>query len=219
MNKKIYYFTVEGETEREYLRWLEMQINQSNKASIPVKFDILVTNSVQKRLKTLPINKSVVVYHFCDMESLSEYHKNHFLDIIDKLYKASQDPRILEYKLGYSNQSFELWLLLHKTEAYSSSYHRKNYFRDLEKVFNLNLRGTQDFKRKKNIISLLKQLSLDDVIHAINREKEIKRHNELNNYCEVNRHNYHFYWENPSSSIGSCIEEILIENNILENDK
>ena len=45
MNRKIrknYYFSVEGETEKWYFKWLENQINNNDNASFKVNFTVYV---------------------------------------------------------------------------------------------------------------------------------------------------------------------------------
>lgn len=43
-----YYFSVEGETEEWYLKWLENQINQCEKAEYKVRFCIKKTKNPKK---------------------------------------------------------------------------------------------------------------------------------------------------------------------------
>ncbi len=209
-----YYFSVEGQTEKNYLHWLERLINQNLNDKV-VKFNIKVTNSPLKRIKSLPIDQRVDVYHFCDIESLEPYHIKIFHKTIDDLVKAKSKPNIKDYYLCYSNFTFELWIILHKMNFYSSVSNRKNYIKQINYLFKTDFRGLHEFKRKENIIKILKQLKIEDVINAIWREKEIVRHNELNNYQKIKYKGYNYFRENPSSSVGSYIEKILLEVGLL----
>ena len=213
MNIKEFYFSVEGKTEKIYLKWLEDQINKSNPDS-KIKFNIIITNSPQKRIRKIPKNGTVDVFHFCDIESSDKYHQEHFKKTIENLVKAKSQSNIKNYFLAYSNYTFDLWIILHKLNYYSASSHRKNYIKQLNKAFNTSFRGMNEFKKEENLKKIFDQLSLEEVKEAIKRNKNIEYHNQLNNYQLINYKGYNYYRENPSLSVGEIIEKILIECNI-----
>lgn len=49
---KKYYFTVEGETEQWYLKWLQDRINQAGESTYKVSFDCPVQKNPLKRAKS-----------------------------------------------------------------------------------------------------------------------------------------------------------------------
>ena len=56
MNRKLrknYYFSVEGETEKWYLKWLENQINNNDNASFKVNFKVYVQKDPVKAAKRI----------------------------------------------------------------------------------------------------------------------------------------------------------------------
>lgn len=54
MNRKLrknYYFSVEGETEKWYLKWLENQINNNENSLFKVNFTVYVQKILLQQLK------------------------------------------------------------------------------------------------------------------------------------------------------------------------
>lgn len=52
---KKYFFTVEGETEKWYLEWLKVRINECEEAAYKVSFDVQVQKNPLKRAKSLAV--------------------------------------------------------------------------------------------------------------------------------------------------------------------
>lgn len=63
---KKYYFSVEGETEQWYLKWLQDLINATEEAEYKVSIDCRIQKNPLKYAKSLVITKKVEVYHFFD---------------------------------------------------------------------------------------------------------------------------------------------------------
>ena len=56
MNRKIrknYYFSVEGETEKWYLKWLESQINNNDNALFKVNFTVYIQKDPVAAIKRI----------------------------------------------------------------------------------------------------------------------------------------------------------------------
>ncbi len=66
---KKYYFSVEGETEQWYLKWLQDTINNTEQAVYRVSIDCPVRKDPVKHAKCLNVTQKVEVYHFFDYES------------------------------------------------------------------------------------------------------------------------------------------------------
>ncbi len=66
---KKYYFSVEGETEQWYLKWLQDTINNTEKTKFKVSFDCPVQKNPVKRAKCLVVTKKTEIYHISDYES------------------------------------------------------------------------------------------------------------------------------------------------------
>lgn len=213
--EKTYFFSVEGKTEKYYLKRIEKLINENPQSKYKVYFDILVTSQPLKRINSLPKNEKNIVYHLCDIESNEPYHQKLFQSIIDGLSMAKKKDHIKDYELGYSNQTFELWILLHKTDSFAPNVHRRNYHREISKAFNKKFRGNQDYKRKEVFNKLLLDISLEDVKKAINREKSIMKRNQNLDYQLFEYKGYNYYKNNPSLTVGNIIEKILLENGLI----
>ena len=64
-----YYFSVEGETEQWYLKWLQDTINNTEKAACKVSIDCPVRKNPLKHAKSLTVTRKIEIYHFFDYES------------------------------------------------------------------------------------------------------------------------------------------------------
>ena len=110
-----YIFTVEGETEKWYLKWLEQQINASPECHDIVVIDARVETNPMKFAKSVnpyAVSKAV---HLCDYESNDAQHVKKFQGIIGAMKESREIiNHQFQYTLGYSNFSFELWIVLHK---------------------------------------------------------------------------------------------------------
>lgn len=60
---KKYYFSVEGETEQWYLKWLQDRINETEESKIKVSFDCAVQKNPLKRAKSMVITGKTEVWH------------------------------------------------------------------------------------------------------------------------------------------------------------
>lgn len=114
---KKYYFSVEGETEKWYLKWLEDKINEIEKSSYKVKFDIKVQKNPKKRAKQLSVIGKLNIFHMMDFEELN--NEKSFQDTLTKM-KEAEKIKSIKYILGYSNYTFDLWIILHKKLLNSS---------------------------------------------------------------------------------------------------
>lgn len=208
--EKIFYFSVEGQTEKVYLKWLEDLINVSS-SKYKVSFNIIISRNPLKRLNSLPPKEKNTVYHLGDMESTDPYHTKQFIQMLDNLAKAKKHKRIEDFKLGYSNQTFDLWLILHKTDSFAPSVDRKKYINQINKVFGRKYRGMQEFKKEENLKRLFKKFTLTDVLDAIDREERIMKRMENNGYTLQHYKGFEYYKENPSLTVGSVVKEILTE--------
>jgi methylaspartate ammonia-lyase len=87
-NKK-YYFTVDGETEQWYLKWLQSQINNEKTAKYNVSFICDIRDPL-KYAKSLTVFKETVITHICDYESDEEVHTIKFRKTLDLMKNPSR---------------------------------------------------------------------------------------------------------------------------------
>ena len=123
---KKYYFSVEGETEQWYLKWLQDLINKTEEAAFKVSIDCPVKQNPLKHAKSLVVTKKIEVYHFFDYESDEEIHIKRFTEAMDNMKKAQEIGKQITYKSGYTNFTFDLWIILHMMNCNTSYSHRKH---------------------------------------------------------------------------------------------
>ena len=94
-----YYFSVEGETEQWYLKWLQDQINNMEESVCKVSIDCPVKKNPLKHAKSLTVMRKIEVYHFFDYESDDRVHVQNFQDAMDNMKKAEQLGKQIKYKI------------------------------------------------------------------------------------------------------------------------
>lgn len=206
---KKYYFSVEGETEQWYLKWLQDTINNTEQAVYRVSIDCPVRKDPVKHAKCLNVTQKVEVYHFFDYESDEQTHVNAFMSAMDNMKKAEKIGKQITYKSGYSNFIFDLWIVLHMADSNASYAHRKQYLVPINRAFGEKFASMEEYKEEENFKHCLKQMDISNVIAAIERAKKIMQSNQDNGYTLHQYKGYHFYKENPSLESWKAIEKIL----------
>ena len=204
-----YYFSVEGETEQWYLEWLQDQINNAPEAVSKVSFNKQIQKDPLKRAKSLAITDKVEIWHLSDYESSEEVHAKQFRETMDRMADTKSLKKQITYKFGYSNFTFDLWMILHKMDCRGSFSHRKQYITPINKAYDESFENMDEFKHEANFKRCLKKLTLRDVIEAVKRAKAIMEINEQNGYKLHQYRGYSYYEENPSLMIWEIIEKIL----------
>ncbi len=77
-----YYFSVEGETEHWYLKWLQDMINDTEEAVCKVSIDCHVNKNPLKHVKALTVTRKIEVYHFFDYESNEQHYVKAFQETL-----------------------------------------------------------------------------------------------------------------------------------------
>lgn len=78
-----YFFSVEGETEYWYLKWLQDKINNCEKSKKKVSFNCSIQKDPIKYAKKVTILGKTVVYHLSDYESNEPVHVKQFMTTMD----------------------------------------------------------------------------------------------------------------------------------------
>ena len=201
-------FTVEGNTEKWYLEWLEGQINNNPKATCKVQIEPIIETNPFKYAKRTTVLTTPEIYHICDIESNSDEHKKKFENVLKNLKDAKSQKKI-DYSLGYSNFTFELWIILHKKDCLSPLADRKQYLEHINSAFGSNYMSLKKYKEEKEFKSCLQQLTIDDVIKAIKRSEKIMKNNKENGLKPVSKFGFTYYEDNPSLEIYEPIKTIL----------
>ena len=216
--KRKYYFSVEGETEKLYLKRLQSIINNTLESQYNVDLYSKIEKDPCSYVKQLSIINKTKVTHIIDKESEIPSHKEEFKKNLDRMKEAEKLKKI-EYQLAYSNFTFELWIILHKIDFNTPLNHRSQYFLFINRAYEEQFNNLDDYKRENNFKQVLKKLTIDDVKEAIKRAKDIMNKNKENGHILENYKGYKFYKENPSLSIWEIIEKMLYECGLLSNEE
>lgn len=215
--KNKYYFSVDGETEELYLEHLQQLINNCDKATKKVKL-VYAKCSIMKNAKKIPAIYDVKVFHWCDYESNSPEHVKNFQQVLCDLKNVSKINRCLKYGLGYSNFTFELWIILHKKQLKSQLNDRTQYLKHINKAFEKNFESLDEYKKKENLKKVLAKITLDDVVSAIDRADEIRdTHEKLGEIITYG--DFKYCKENPDLTVQKCVREILEDCGIITKKK
>lgn len=194
---KKHYFSVEGETEQWYLKWLQDLINHTEESLYKVSIDCPVKQNPLKHAKALTVTRKTEIYHFFDYESDDPIHVKGFQEVMDNMKRAEKLGKQIKYKSGYSNFTFDLWLILHMADSNSSYTHRKQYITAINRVFGEKFQNMDEYKEEENFKRCLKKMNLSNVKEAIERARKIMQRNQENNYKLYNYKGYQYYKENP----------------------
>ena len=144
---KKFVFTVEGETEKWYLEWLRDQINTCKSRNYNVALDVKVQQSPKKFYKSANAKAAPEVFHICDVESSDPVHIEKLQSILSEMKEAKTQKKII-YKLGYSNFTFELWMVLHKKNCNGILAHRRQYLDHINSAFAENFENLDQYKHE-----------------------------------------------------------------------
>lgn len=207
-----YTFTVEGETEKWHFDWLANCINHTEESKCNVSIFAKVQQNPMKFAKNVNPISTPSATHICDMESNDECHVTKFNGILNQLSEANKlKGRTFKYDLGYSNFTFELWMILHKAACNGSLANRTQYLASINRAFNERFEDLDKYKQEVNFKRCLSKLSLDDVKSAINRANKIMDDNSEKELKQKEYKGFTYYSDNPSLTIHKAIEKILKE--------
>lgn len=204
-----YFFSVEGETEVLYFKYLQKLIRsvENRKANPVINVERIRPSSFSKKISILKPCSIVAVY---DVEDNDTEHRIRFEGILKEMKDTENSGKSIKYELGYSNIDFELWILLHKKDMFGSISSRSQYLNNINSVFGTKFQGLKEYKLEKNFNQILSQVTLEDVKAAITRaEKIIKQRSSEDN--PLRSSGYEWFERNPSLSVHLAIKKILLE--------
>lgn len=149
------------------------------------------------------------VWHISDYESDEPIHVKQFMETMDNMKAAKGLGKQIFYQFGYSNLTFDLWIILHKADCNGTIVHRKNYLAPLNRAFDEHFENMDEYKHEANFKRCLGKLQLSDVVDAVNRAKTIMQRNQDSGYVLQQYKGYRYYKENPSLAIWEPIDNIL----------
>lgn len=212
---RTYYFSVEGDTEQWYLEWLQRMINTEPDARYTVKLDSKIQKDPLSRIKRMTVVGKTEITHIFDYESGEESHIKQFKTTLERMKDAQNIGKNIKYSLGYSNFTFDLWIILHRADCNGSLMHRRQYLMPLNRAYGENFESLEQYKHENNFKRILSKLTLDNVRQAIRRSKVIMQKNEEMGYRRQEYKGYQYYKENPSLSLWEQIERILLDCKVL----
>lgn len=206
---KKYYFSVEGEMEGWYLQWLQNTINRVETRRYNAKFDVKVEKNPMSRIKSLTVSDKTEITHVFDMEGQEDVFQKQFCSVLSQMKEAESLGKKIKYYLGYSNLTFDLWMILHKMDYNAEKSHRKQYLDDINKAYHEKFEGMNKYKEEANFKKrILATLSFEDVKKAIERANGIMKKKERD-YNPREYKGYEYYRENPALNLGKVFEKIL----------
>lgn len=210
-----YYFSVEGETEKWYLEWLQGCINACADAKCTVKLDVKIQKDPLARAKSMTILGKNEITHVFDRESEEPVHAQQFLTTLGRMNDAQKLGKKIKYVLGYSNFTFELWIILHKADCNGAKNHRRQYLAPLNSAYNEHFENLDAYKHEDAFRRVLGKLSLEDVKAAVRRSERLMKNRDEAGLTPQRYKGYAFYTENPSLSIWESIKKILEKCSLL----
>lgn len=131
--------------------------------------------------------------------------------------KIKRERTDLKYTLGYSNLTFDLWMILHRKECNGIFAHKKAYLKEINKAFSKNFIPLDKYKEEKNFKNILENyINLEEVEIAIKNAKKIREAKEKSGSSSKTVHKFKYYDNNPDLTIHECVEKILIDSGILK---
>jgi hypothetical protein len=205
---KRFYVSVEGNTEKLYFEHLQKLVNNCNTS----KSKLFLSPEINKRPKKFIRNKNIpaksLLFHFFDYENNEQELFLQTLKDIDDINKQYQNK--ITYKAGYSNLTFEVWLLLHKTNFKSPVFNQKDYLTFINKLYNVNFETLDKYKQEENFKKqILSKITLDDVLQAIKNAKNIRVTNEITSKKAKELYGVKYFLDNPDLTIHECVAKIL----------
>jgi len=210
-----YTFTVEGETEQWYLLWLRDQINACSKRKADVSVVVKVQQSPKKYAKSVITKATPSITHICDVESNDPVHVEKLQRILSEM-KEAKDLKNINYELGYSNFTFELWMVLHKKTFNSPLAHRTQYLEPINQAFGERFEDLDHYKREDNFKRCLSKLTLDDVKSAISRAEIITDSNKTDGKTIIRYKGFSYYRDNPALSIHEAVHKMMIDCGLMD---
>lgn len=211
-----FFISVEGvNCERLYFKHLAKLINASDsKYNMQCTCQKMSPISFAKRYHHLPDdkhNKKVIPYmHIQDIEDYQDRERAaQFKGLIDELQEVKKDYKKV-YQLGYSNYTFELWMLLHVRNMNHAVQNRGAYLAPINTAFNRKFQNLDEYKSEKEFQTILDEfITLESVFKAIERAEGIVANNMNSGKRKENYKGIELYHVNPDLNVHDVIKLIF----------
>lgn len=165
MYRKTYFCVCEGQQEEMYLKRVAFLLKKFSERVVTFN----TTYGLPERLKknyTEYDNAALFDYDFKD----TEFRQN--IEICEQLQRKSRRENGKNVYHAYSNVNIDLWFILHKEDFNKPVASNDAYIADVRRIY--GLKREADIKEKANLERILKQITLEDVRHAIRRADQIR---------------------------------------------
>lgn len=213
-----FHMSVEGANcERLYFEHLAKIINCSDQHKYNLKISPKTMSPLQyaKRTAYKPVDKwrggkNLPYIHIQDIEDYYDAEQQQkFYRIIDEMHTAERTFNI-SYCLGYSNYTFELWMLLHVADMTASVANRGAYLRPINQYFKREYHSLAEFKNETEFQHILEEfITLDTIFTAVSRAERIAENNAKQSKKRINYHSVTFYPDNPDVSVHEIVQMIF----------
>ena len=217
--RRKFFISVEGEScEKQYFEHLQRLINTCPKSKYNVNFVIkakVTPRQMIKRYGSMPVDKDaqgkpIPYMHVADIENYYDLgFRKHFFDLLDEM-KVIKKESGKAYLMGYSNLTFDLWMLLHVDDMNASVTNRDKYLNPINRGFNKRFSRLDDYKDHDEFEKILEEfVTLDSIRTAICRAEEIRKWSADNNKEKCNHNGFCFYKDNPDTTVDEVIKKIF----------
>ena len=204
--------SVEGvNCERLYFKHLAKLINGSGRNQYNLKISPKAMTPFQyaKRNAYKPVEKLPYI-HIQDIEDYyDDAKRKKSYGVIDEMRKAESTFGI-SYRLGYSNYTFELWMLLHVADMNYGVASRVAYLKPVNQYFHRNYKSLDDFKTEAEFQGILNEfITLDAVLLAVSRAERIVKSNTAQEKIKETYRKVAFYRDNPDVTVHEVVKLIF----------
>lgn len=155
-------------------------------------------------------NKKIPYIHVQDVEDYyDDFQRTKFYGMINEM-RTAEDKFGICYKLGYSNYTFELWMLLHVADMVQAVQDRHSYLAPVNRRFHRNYKSIEEFKSHDEFQRILDEfVTLDSRKQAISRAEKIVQNNNREKKIKENYKGFTFYRDNPDISVHEVVQMVF----------
>lgn len=148
--------------------------------------------------------------HIQDIEDYQdENQQTKFKALLDEIRNTEKEHRVT-YQLGYSNYTFELWMLLHVADMKYAVLNRDGYLKPINKYFKRKYNDIDKYKRRTEFQGILDEfITLESIFTAIKHAEEISIKNCTEGKKQESYKKFSFYFDNPDTSIHEIVKLIF----------
>lgn len=213
-----FYLSVEGvNCEKLYFQHLQKLINSFDESRYNVSFDIkpqISPMSMYKRIAHKPVdkvkNRPIPYIHIQDIENYQNVTlRKKFEQTIDEMVDVEKDSEA-PYVLGYSNFTFELWMLLHVADMkgpVTNGYSNLSY---INRCFGRNYKTLDEYKPEREFTGILSEfITMDSVKAAIVRAQALRQIHSVTKDRMVNYRGFRYFIDNPDTTVDRVVMMIF----------